>query len=80
MNLTLLTKVGVFLYGADWKTPMARDLKALGMRTTDRTIRRWLDGTYKPPARLQEKVVELLATHRRTLEEIEDLVDEGASA
>lgn len=75
MTPALLTRVGLFLYGASWKKPLSR---ALGR--SDRTIRRWLDGKHRMPADLRERAKGLLAGHRRTLEEIEDQVEQGEAA
>lgn len=49
-RLDLLTRAGRTLYGERWQTPLAGDL-----RTSDRTVRRWVSGqTEVPPAVVAE--------------------------
>jgi len=62
MSSRLLKRVGEALYGPRWQSEVARDLEV-----SDRTVRRWLDGSYDVPdgvylellARCQERAAEL---------------------
>ncbi|MBW4985063.1 hypothetical protein KZZ07_21190 [Mameliella sp. CS4] len=43
-RLEFITRTGEALYGARWQTPLAEDLK-----TSDRTVRRWISGQNEVP-------------------------------
>jgi hypothetical protein len=57
----LLQQVGVALYGAEWRAPLAR---ALGS-SSDRALRRWLAGE-PVPAGVWEDLIDLC--HKREVE------------
>ena len=64
MTPTQLTKWGERIYGAEWKTPLARDIK-----TRVRNVYRWLDGSRPMPPWLDEsRMLQLAAKRAEKLE------------
>lgn len=67
MSSRLLQRCGEALYGPRWQSDIARDL-----HVTDRTVRRWLDGSNDVPDGVYLDLQRLL-TERAA--EIDDLID-----
>lgn len=65
----LLEDCGTALYGADWKSPLAR---ALGV--TDRTVRRWATGASPIPATAWGDIAALVADRRSDLATLRDRI------
>lgn len=64
MTPAQLTKWGERIYGPEWKSPMARDIK-----TRVRNIHRWLDGTRPMPKFMTEaRMLELAAKRAAKIE------------
>jgi hypothetical protein len=55
MTPDLLHECGEALYGKQWQSALARDLKV-----ADRTIRRWAVGAFSMPPSLADELRELL--------------------
>ena len=64
MTPALLRKVGECLYGTRWQSELAR---ALGV--TDRTMRRWVNGTHAIPA-IQFKLNDMVVLRLRKMERL----------
>lgn len=58
-----LRQVGEALYGERWQTPLAADLDV-----SDRTVRRWLDGSRAMPAALPAELHRLVTYRIATLQ------------
>jgi hypothetical protein len=67
MSSRLLKRVGEALYGPRWQTEVARDLDV-----SDRTVRRWVDGSYDVPDGVY---VDLLALCQERAAELDDLIE-----
>jgi plasmid maintenance system antidote protein VapI len=64
MNKDLLIETGQALYGEQWQSELARTLDV-----SDRTVRRWLDGSRGIPADLPLRLVPILEERVATLRE-----------
>ena len=62
MNPSLLREAGESLYGVRWQSDLARDLNV-----ADRTVRRWLDGSYPVPDGIWAELKNLLHDRRDAL-------------
>jgi hypothetical protein len=62
MTPTTLRMVGEALYGRRWQRPLAGDLGI-----PDRTVRRWVAGDSKIPARVSDQCLALLRRRRATV-------------
>lgn len=61
MSCDDLEAVGLAIYGPQWVTPMARDLRDLTCRPlADRTMQRWAARTGAPPEALRADLLALL--------------------
>lgn len=67
MSSRLLKRVGEALYGPRWQSEVARDLDV-----SDRTVRRWVDGSYDVPDGVY---LELLALCQERAAELDALVE-----
>ena len=65
MTPALLTQAGEALYGASWRAPLARDLGI-----DERTIRRWVAGTYPVPNGVTANLERIIADHAAELSRI----------
>jgi predicted transcriptional regulator len=67
MRLTSFTlgKVGLALYGEQWRSELAR---ALGV--TDRTVRRWAHDEFSIPDEARERVIELCKARVKMLKAV----------
>jgi len=63
--LPLLIAVGQALYGERWQSPLARDLGV-----SDRTMRRWVAGTYPVPKGVRDDLLRLCAERGALLDEV----------
>lgn len=63
--LPLLIAVGQALYGERWQSPLARDLAV-----ADRTMRRWVAGTYPVPEGVRDDLLRLCAERGALLEAV----------
>jgi len=63
----LLKRVGEALYGPRWQSEVARDLEV-----SDRTVRRWVDGSYDVPDGVY---LDLLALCQERVAELDELVE-----
>lgn len=63
MTPALLRKCGEALYGQQWQSALARDLKV-----ADRTVRRWAAGEFGMPPGLGIEVRQLLNKRRAELD------------
>lgn len=66
MSSRLLKRCGEALYGSRWQSEMARDLKV-----SDRTVRRWVDGSSDVPDGVY---LELLGLCNERAAELDDLI------
>lgn len=66
MSSRLLKRCGEALYGPRWQSEVARDLKV-----SDRTIRRWVDGSSDVPDGVY---LELLSLCTERAAELDDLI------
>ena len=55
-----LEAVGQAIYGTQWVTPMARDLRKLTGGPADRTAQRWASGANPIPATLRDALCALI--------------------
>lgn len=62
MTPTLLREVGEAMYGNQWQSALARDLKV-----ADRTMRRWAAGDFGMPPNLKEELAELIEQRGQAL-------------
>jgi hypothetical protein len=60
-----LRRIGEALYGERWQTPLAGDLDV-----SDRTIRRWLDGSRAIPESLPGELARLIAARTARLQQL----------
>jgi hypothetical protein len=67
MSSRLLKRVGEALYGPRWQSEVARDLEV-----SDRTVRRWVDGSYDVPDGVY---LDLLALCQERAAELDELVE-----
>ncbi len=65
-----LRLVGETLYGANWQTPLARDLKL----TSTRRIRQWLNGKQPIPDGVWDDLSFLLHERRADIDSLLDLL------
>jgi hypothetical protein len=68
MSSRLLKRCGEALYGSRWQSEIARDL-----RVSDRTVRRWVDGSNDVPDGVY---LELLSLCSERAAELDDLIAE----
>lgn len=66
MTPQLLKLAGEALYGPQWHKPLAADLGV-----SDRTIRRWIAGSFPIPAAIGVELAEICRKRRKHLEDIE---------
>ena len=62
--LPLLRETGEALHGPQWQSALARDLGI-----SDRTMRRWVAGTYPVPEGVRDDLLRLCAERGALLEE-----------
>ena len=67
MSSRLLKRVGKALYGPRWQSEVARNLEV-----SDRTIRRWVDGSYDVPDGVY---LELLGLCQERAAELDELIE-----
>ena len=65
MNTETLINVGLSLYGTQWQSALARDL-----RVNDRTIRRWASGFTTVPDRIAAELATIAAGRHDELSEV----------
>ncbi len=65
-----LRLVGETLYGANWQTPLARDLEL----TSTRRIRQWLSGKQPIPDGIWDDISALLRERRADIDSLLDLL------
>jgi hypothetical protein len=69
----LLARTGEALYGAQWQSPLARDLGV-----SDRTMRRW--SSAGPPERIFGELLALVRARSTVLGEIAEALEQAAEA
>lgn len=62
MTPELLTEVGEALYGNQWRSALAADLKV-----SERTMRRWANGIFAMPPTLREELLDVVREHGAAL-------------
>lgn len=65
MSIRLLKRCGEALYGSQWQSAIARDLKV-----SDRTVRRWIAGTSDVPSGIYSDLLMLCYERSRQLDEL----------
>ena len=73
MHADLLKRVGEALYGAQWQSPLARDLGV-----SDRTMRRWA-APEGPPDSIIGELLALVRARSTTLGEIAEALERAAA-
>lgn len=63
MKKELLITAGQAAYGPNFVTPISKELNV-----TDRSVRRWVEGSYPPPA-LEAELIEILEKRKTEIEE-----------
>ena len=67
--------VGLAIYGAQWVTPMARDLRDLTGGPADRTAQRWASGASTIPATVRDDLRALIGVKIAALEAALESID-----
>jgi len=70
----LLKRVGEALYGPRWQSEVARDLEV-----SDRTVRRWVDGSYDVPDGVYLDLIRLCQERSAELDELVEMLPRAAT-
>jgi hypothetical protein len=73
MSSQLLKRTGEALYGPRWQSDLARDLNV-----TDRTVRRWVEGTSNVPDRVYADLLRLCEGRLLELDRLMKALPRGA--
>ena len=74
MSSRLLWRVGEALYGPRWQSEIARDLKV-----SDRTVRRWVDGSYDVPDGVFQDLLALCQERAAELHQLVEILPRAAA-